>query len=246
METLMSAELLELIVLVAVTFVVSILTLMTGFGIGTVLTPTFAYFYDVKTAVFLVSIVHLANNILKYSLFAKHVNKEIFKRFGLISIVGAIAGSFLQGSMDREVVTLILAAVLIVVGISEFLPARYSVQIPRTYDPAGGLLSGFLGGLIGNQGAIRSAYLLGYRLEKEVFVATATAISVVIDCSRIPIYVFNQSEQLESAGSNLLLVIGVAFIGTLIGKQVLKKISLERFRFIVAIFVIAAAVGLFL
>jgi len=242
----MTPELIELAVLIAVTFAVSVLTLMTGFGIGTILTPAFAYFYDVKTAVFLVSIVHLANNMLKYSLFAKHVNKEILKRFGLISIAGAIGGSLLQGYMDREVVTILLAIVLIVVGISEFLPARYTIQIARKYDPIGGLLSGLLGGLIGNQGAIRSAYLLGYRLEKEVFIGTATAISVVIDLSRIPVYVFNQSEQLETAGLNLVLIIGVAFVGTLIGKEVLKKISLERFRIIVAVFVIIAAIGLFL
>ena len=83
--------------ILVITFVISTITLLTGFGVGSVLTPTFTLFYDVKTAVFLVSIVHLANNLLKFGLFAHHIEKAIFWRFGIMSVAGALAGSLLQG-----------------------------------------------------------------------------------------------------------------------------------------------------
>src|SRR2546430_1293482 len=41
----------------------------------------------------------------------------------------------------------------------------------------GGALSGLLCGLVGNQGGIRAAALLGFDVETQAFVATATAVS---------------------------------------------------------------------
>ena len=47
-----------------------------------------------------------------------------------------------------------------------------------------------LGGLVGNQGGLRSAALLGFRLDRDTFVATATAIGLFVDGARMPIYFF--------------------------------------------------------
>lgn len=192
--------------------------------------------------------IHLANNCLKFTLFKKHIDNSIFKRFGLISIGGALVGSLLHGYLDTEVVKIILAIALLAIAMSEFLPAQYTVQFPRKFDYAGGLFSGLLGGLVGNQGAIRSAYLLNYKLGKEVFVGTATAISLMIDLTRVPIYLYNppSADQLVANGLNLAIIIAVAFMGTLTGKRLLEKVSLERFRLLVAGFVIIAAISLFL
>jgi uncharacterized membrane protein YfcA len=220
-----------------VTFVISALTLMTGFGVGTVLTPTFVFFFDIKTAVFLVAVVHLSNNFLKFALFAKHMQKEIFLRFGVLSLAGAVIGSLLYGTIDATLLTILLALFLIVVGGTEFLPVP-ALRFPPSIDMAGGFLSGLMGGLIGNQGAIRSAYLLNYNLSKEAFIGTATAISLVVDLTRIPVYLYKESDLFFRDWSGLVVVILVAFAGTLVGQQLLKKLPLERFRLIVAGFVL--------
>src|SRR3989338_5161669 len=63
------------IIIPAVTaFLAAALTLMTGFGLGTILTPVFLLFYDVKIAILIVAVVHLLNNLLKFSLFSRHIN----------------------------------------------------------------------------------------------------------------------------------------------------------------------------
>ncbi len=221
---------LDFIIILVITFVISTLTLLTGFGVGTVLTPTFTFFYDAKTAVFLVSIVHLANNLLKLGLFRQHIDKRILIKFGGISLLGAAAGSLLQDALTGEYVRYALAVFLILAGGAEFIPNASRIRIPRAFDFVGGFFSGFLGGLIGNQGAIRSAYLLNYELSKEAFIATATAIAIVIDLTRIPVYLYSQVHQLEAAAFPLLALIVVAFVGTFIGRELLTKISLERFR----------------
>jgi hypothetical protein len=234
------------LIILAITFVVSTTTLLTGFGVGTVLTPAFALFYDIKTAVFLVSIVHLANNLLKFGLFARNIEKAVFWRFGIVSVAGALAGSLLQGYARSFWVTMALALFLLGTGVSEFLPKQSSLRLPARFDSLGGFLSGFMGGLIGNQGAIRSAYLLNYNLSKEAFIATATSIAIVIDLTRIPVYVFQQSEMWKDMWTSVSATILVAFAGTLLGKELLKKVSLERFRRIVALFLILVGAYLLL
>ena len=233
----MTMETIQYIFVLIVTLCISAMTLLTGFGIGTVLTPTFALLYDVKTAIFLVAIVHIANNFLKFGLFFRSLDKKILLRFGGLSLAGSFAGSLLYGTVDESVLKILLGLFLVVVGISEFLPSLFEKKIPQRYDIIGGLLSGFMGGLIGNQGAIRSAYLLNYNLSKEAFIATATGISLIIDLTRIPMYVWKEMHLFSGMWSNLLPVILIAFVGTLVGKQLLKRISLERFRLIVAGFV---------
>jgi len=47
---------------------------------------------------------------------------------------------------------------------------------------------GLLGGLVGTQGGIRSAASLGAELPRQTFVAAATAVGLIVDAARVPIY----------------------------------------------------------
>jgi len=240
----MPVDLIHFLFILLITFATSTLTLLTGFGVGTILTPTFALLYDVKTAVLLVSIVHLTNNLLKFGLFRRNVNLSILRRFGLVSIIGALAGSFAQSFLQSSIVAIALGCFLIVTGSLEFLPVN-PFRIPRSFDQAGGFLSGLMGGIIGNQGAIRSAYLLNYDLTKESFIGTGTAIAILIDLTRIPVYLTHQAVTIETAGPGLLVVILVAFGGTFLGKRLLRHLSLGRFRRVVASFLILVGIRFF-
>jgi uncharacterized membrane protein YfcA len=61
-----------------------------------------------------------------------------------------------------------------------------------------GAVSGLLGGLVGNQGGIRSAALLGFNLSKETFVGTATAIGLFVDGARMPVYLATQYNDIKA------------------------------------------------
>ena len=65
---------------------VAAMVLMSGFGLGTLLTPLFVVFYDIKIAVFLVAIVHFSNNLFKLGLFFRHLDRAVLKRFGALSV----------------------------------------------------------------------------------------------------------------------------------------------------------------
>ena len=69
----------NILIPVVAAFLSASLTLMTGFGLGTILTPVFLIFYDVKIAILIVAVVHLANNLLKIFLFSKNISMDIIK-----------------------------------------------------------------------------------------------------------------------------------------------------------------------
>jgi uncharacterized membrane protein YfcA len=227
-----------------VTLVASALTLITGFGLATLLTPVFVLFYDVKLAILLVAIVHFMNNALKFGLFWKEMDLGIIKRFGLLSVGGAFIGAMLQIYVYSDALKIVLGVVLILLGVGEFLPKSMHVRLPKRIDLVGGFLSGLLGGLVGNQGAIRSAYLLNYAISKERFIATATVIALAIDVTRIPVYVASYGDRVRGSLSELGIVVLVAFAGTFLGRYVLRFITFESFRSVVALFVIVTGLAL--
>jgi uncharacterized membrane protein YfcA len=98
-----------------------------------------------------------------------------------------------------------------------------------------GALSGLLGGLVGNQGGIRSAALLGFNLSKEKFVGTATAIGLVVDGARLPVYLATQrAEMLMLWPSITLGTVGVV-AGTVLGSRLLKRVPEVWFRRVLAL-----------
>ena len=83
-------------VIIAVTSVfASLLTFISGFGLGTLLLPVFSLFFDIEVAIAATAVVHLFNNIFKYFLTFKQINWEVVLKFGIPSIGGAIIGSIL-------------------------------------------------------------------------------------------------------------------------------------------------------
>lgn len=225
---------LDILVPAITAFTAAALTLMTGFGLGTVLTPVFLIFYDVKIAILMVAIVHLLNNLLKLSLFSGYVSRGLIRRFGILTLAGAFIGAFMQGKMDSSYVKILLGIILMMLGLKEASGFGERLRIPEKIDFLGGFLSGLLGGFVGNQGAIRSAYLLNYNVPKETFVATAALIASVVDITRIPVYVLSDRGALVNNQYVLVITIAAAFAGTFAGKRLLRKISLKTFKIYVS------------
>lgn len=214
----------------AAAFLVATIVTTTGFGLSTSLTPIFALVYRTHIAVMLVAIVHFLNNIFRLGLFRNHVDIGLVRRFGALSIVGALVGSLAQGWVQSDWLKVALGVVLIVLGGIELMPGASGWHFPQRLDRLGGLLSGLLGGLLGNQGAIRSAYLVNYDIPKERFIATATLIAVLIDSTRIPVYLLTQWGDVVAAWPILASVTLCAYAGTYVGKRLVGKVSQRAFK----------------
>jgi len=133
-------------------------------------------------------------------------------------------------------------------AVLELTPLLKKVAIPKKYLPIGGLFSGFFGGLSGNQGAFRSAFLIKAGLQKEASVATGVVSAVIVDTVRLSVYgasyVTENLERLPQEIVGLVIATISAFIGAFFGKRILTKLKLEVVHLIVAICMICIGVAL--
>jgi uncharacterized membrane protein YfcA len=88
--------------------------------------------------------------------------------------------------------------------------------------------------------------MLGMRVSKESFVATATAIALVVDGARMPVYGILQGRQVLGIWPILLLAIIGVIVGTLAGGRLLRSIPEPLFRRVVSIIILALGVVLLL
>lgn len=238
------------------------LTLFSGFGLGTILVPVFAIFFPIEIAISLTAIVHFLNNLFKLILLGKKANKKVVIDFGIPAIIFAFIGaSIFTLLIDLDPlfyysvsgktffvmpVKLTIAVLLSIFALFDVIPRLASLQFPQKYLMLGGVLSGFFGGLSGNQGALRSAFLLRANLSKESFIATGVVIACLIDVSRLAVYgkqIFGMGVQFNF--TLIILATLSAFIGAYIGNKLVKKITIKIFQNIVAVllFIFAILLG---
>lgn len=242
-------------------FLASLLTLFSGFGLGTILTPIFGLFFPINIAVALTGIVHLLNNVFKITLLGKNASWKIALRFGLPSVVGGLIGALVlvgiskfpplhtwqwgEKTLEITALKLGIAALMIFFAAMEVVPALKKLQFAKRYLTMGGLLSGFFGGLSGHQGALRSAFLINTSLSKEQFIATGVVIACMVDMTRLPIY-FSRftSESLVNEWRTLLVATLCAFAGAYLGAKYMKKVTLDFVKWLTAGMIVVIAVML--
>ena len=219
---------------------------ITGFGIGSLLTPLLALRLGTQLAVAAVAVPHAAGTALRCVRLRDAIDWPVLWRFGIPSAAGGLAGALWQGELSNLILTRVLGGLLVLAGVSGLVNLTVRVQLRGPWATLGGLLSGFFGGLVGNQGGIRSAALLGVSLSPERFVATATASALVVDAVRLPVYLYHSGGELVKHGPLVGLAIVGVLAGTLYGERVLRRLPEDRFRRIVSGFLVVLGLGLLL
>ena len=225
----------------AVAVLAGAIAAVAGFGIGSLLTPVLAVALDTKTAVAAVSVPHLTATALRLWRLRGDVDRDVLVGFGLASAVGGLAGALLHARAESLSLRITFGALLLLAAASELTGLMRRVHLGRPAAAAAGALSGALGGLVGNQGGIRTAALLGFRVPPVAFVATATAVAIIVDLARMPVYLVVEGEALRELARPIGLMCAGAVVGTLAGERLLRRVPERLFRRMVA--VLLAALG---
>ncbi len=254
------------LIICTVAFVISGLTLFSGFGLGTLLMPAFALFFPIEVAVAATAIVHLANNIFKVILVGRSADAKTVLKFALPAAVFAMLGALLLNYFTTveplveyvlagrtctiTVVKLVIATLIFTFAVLELTSVTKKFSFDAKYIPVGGALSGFFGGISGFQGALRTAFLIRAGLPKEKFIGTMVISAVVVDVSRLFIYgvtFFSRDFKILQGQGGIGLVIAgslCAFCGAFVGSRLLKKITMRTIRLIVGNMLLFLAVAL--
>jgi uncharacterized membrane protein YfcA len=234
------------ILIVVAATVAGAIASLSGFGIGSILTPLLAVLLGTKLAVAVVSVPHFLGTALRFALLREHLDRRVLLTFGFASAAGGLTGALLQVWLRSAVLGYVLGALLVAAGIMGVTGLADRMRFGRTAGWIAGALSGVFGGLVGNQGGIRSAALLGFDIRKESFVATATAIALLVDLFRMPVYAATQYQAIVSVWPWMLLAsIGVA-VGTLAGKPLLQQIPQRLYRAVVSLIILGLGIWMFI
>jgi uncharacterized membrane protein YfcA len=215
---------------------------ISGFGIGSLLTPVLAVRFGTKLAVAIVSVPHLVATAARFLKLREHLDRRVFLNFGTLSAIGGLLGALLNAHANSPALTVVFGCLLIFAGSSGLSGWADRMRFERGTAWAAGALSGFFGGLVGNQGGIRSAALLGFNIRKEAVVATATAIALIVDGARMPVYFLVEWDGLLSAWPVMLVATGGVLLGTFWGVHVLHRIPERSFRKLLSLLILALGV----
>lgn len=215
-----------------------------GFGIGSFLIPLVSVRTGTKVAIALVSVPHFFGTSVRFWLLKSKVNRKILSRFGLLSAAGGLTGALLHSFFVSGLLQIIFAIMLILAGIVGVLQVSKRLRFGKKGAAIAGLASGFFGGLVGEQGGIRSVALLNFDVEKEAFIATTTATGLIVDAVRMPVYFLTLFSQVSQFLFIIILSSAAVITGTLAGNVVLKRIPEESFKRIVSLLILI--LGIFL
>ena len=244
----------DIVIIAVVAAFASALTLYSGFGLGTILLPAFALFFPAPLAVAATGVVHLLNSLFKGTLLWRRAEWSTVWRFGLSAVPAAVGGAWLLallGDTPRlfEWATfdqrfgptgagLTIGLLMMAFAALELQRWFNELRAPPRLMPLGGLVTGFFGGLTGQQGAFRSIFLLKSGLTAERFIATGVMIAILVDVSRLGTYAASFTVTgLNPAGrEGVLILVGTisAFVGAYVATRNLDKITIGAVRYSVA------------
>jgi uncharacterized membrane protein YfcA len=225
------------VLFLAIVFVAAVLSGATasisGFGIGSVLTPLIASRVSTPVAVAAVAIPHALATAVRCWRLRGAIAWDVLREFGLLSAVGGLAGALLNASVSNRALTIVLGALLLATAVAALTEwsARWRPRGPLVW--LFGLASGFFGGIAGNQGGLRAAALLSWSLPPAAFVATATATGLLVDLARTPIYVWRYGGEIADLWVPISIAAVGVLIGTVLGERVMLGMPREKFRRVV-------------
>ncbi|UKN00345.1 sulfite exporter TauE/SafE family protein [Paracrocinitomix mangrovi] len=202
-----------------------------GFGSSVFFVPIANFYFDFHSVLGLTAIYHLSSNLSKIALFNKGLDKKLLLNIGVPSVAFVIIGGYLSNYVETKYLEVILGVFLVALSLLFLIRKNLFINPNRKNAITGGVLSGLSAGMLGTGGAIRGLTMAAFNLEKSAFIATSAVIDFMIDFSRTFVYYHNgYIHKHDLMYLPFLIVIG--FVGTYIGKRILKHIPQEKFKLI--------------
>lgn len=211
-----------------------------GFGGALLLLPIMTRSVGTEVAVPLLTIAQLVGNLARALFGLRSIAWKPAVVFLAPAIPAAIAGSYCFVATPKALVTRAMGvALLFFVGLKASGALKFSMTLPRL--AGAGAVVGFLSGLVGTAGPLGAAAFLALDLPPVAYVATEATTAVVMHATKMTVYTHFLSFDAKARWLALLLSLGMV-LGTKVGKLTVERISVEKFRLLVAGLLVVLAV----
>jgi uncharacterized membrane protein YfcA len=213
-----------------------------GFGSSVFFVPVANFYFDFQSVLGITALFHLSSNLTKIAFFRKGLDKRLVLYLGIPAVIFVSVGAFLSKFVNPTMLGLILGLFLIALSLVFLIFKKLVVKDSNKNAITGGILSGLSAGLLGTGGAIRGITMAAFKMDKATFIATSAVIDFGVDASRAVIYYYNGYMKTEHLYLVAFLV-GVAILGTWIGKRILAYFSQEKFRSFVLVLILIIGIA---
>ena len=203
----------ELALVVLASLVGSFVKSVTGMGYPLVAIPFLTLFIGVEEAVAIVAIPNAAANLL----LNVHVREHRSETRDLpvliaVSMIGAVIGTLVLTKAPEEPLLIGLAVTVFLFVVQRVRSPEFTLTPATTKRaaPAVGVLAGFAQGAVGVSGPILAGWFHGYRLSKNGFVFSLTAVFFMSGIAQLGILVVQ-----DAYDRDLIVAAGLALVATL-------------------------------
>jgi uncharacterized membrane protein YfcA len=205
---------------------------ISGFGSSILFVPLASYFIDFKLVLGITAVFHVFSNLSKIFLFQKGIDKNIAIKLGIPAVLFVILGAYLTSVIPLKEIELSMNLIILALTVFLITGAGKRMKQSNFNLYMGGILSGFLAGLIGTGGAVRGITLAAFGLEKDVFIATSALIDLGVDSSRAVVYILQGFFTKEHIILLPFLIL-IAIVGSYLGKKILAYLPEKYFHYVV-------------
>ena len=217
----------NILLLIIASFVGSSLKAVGGFGFATLATPIIAFFWDVPTAIAVISIPTLLLSFLNAwrSREGRHIPITPFYPFLVATLVGMGLGfTFLLGT-NPHLMKILLGLFLIIQTIWQIV-ARKNNTTQKNSHPRS-LLMGFLAGImlatVNMPSHMIAAYLSGLKISKHSYLFLLSGCQVVLRTLAIILLFFAGTYTMNTVGLVVAVTIPV-LLGYLLGALIFRRL----------------------
>ena len=241
----------SLIILAVAALVTSILSGVLGGGGGMLLLAVLFSFLSHAEAIPTHAGVQLAANGTRILAFLRHVDWKVFGKFCLGMLPGGVVGSLLLvwfGELDKSEPYL-KALVGLYILVATFLPKRPREGSTKSQHAAFttmGFVCGAAALTVGAIGPLLAPIFARQGFVKERLVATKSTCQMATHIIKFPAFLLLCELDVGRLGLLTAIMVAVAIPGTLIGKQVLKRMSEQHFTTLYRIALIVAGLKVLL
>lgn len=203
-----------------------------GFGFSSILLPVALSVFQYETALALVSVFHLFGNLGRVGFYRGGLDRRLMVLFGVPAVALTFTGAMLVRTLPMGLLKLTVGLILVAYSVLGLTGRQVTVKPTAGRSVLGGGAYGFFSGLVGTGGPLRGAILSAFGLDTKTYIATSGAISLLVDLTRVPVYLWS-GFLTPGYYWYVPLLLAVALIGSYLSRVLVDRVPASRFRWII-------------
>ncbi len=210
---------------------------LAGGGSPLILLPALGLFLDAAVIPPVLTTGMLFGNLQRMGMYWREIDWRSTLWYLPGAVIGSILGAFVYSRIQLQWLPLVIGIFLLISAINQLLQGKNPFfKIRLWYFFPAAIIYAFLSGLVGSTGPMLNLFYINYGLVKEPMIATKSAHMVIVHIFKLIAYAYFGVLHFQYLGYGVLLGLA-AFPGNWLGQQVLRKISQDRFKQFVMLFV---------